>query len=819
MGATLSFLKASPKLNPKEPTQSKKRKNSSPAPDSPNKTAKLSKPLVIVIDPPNSPSKQPKATRSSNAPEPIINDHEVSSSSEADSGSSKSGGGKCSFMERFVCKLPKEGNHEISSTNDVDKRVVEEKDKSQEAEVDCMILDNCDNNKADKTNEGKKEPEVINKDDEEKKETDPAQKDTSLNEEDTSITMEEISAEPDMQIEKSANESLLISGTDTLNEGDASATENLDASLNESSFLSGTDLVSTPCKEKDVSCNTTPQSTPTNSSTSKTPASKKKGPKIDLEKRAEKEAQKQKLKEEREQNRLEKKRKLEEEKAEKERIKKEKKEARDKERQLQQEKLQKEKEEKERVKEIERQKKEEEKKKKEEERLQKEEERKKKQEALEAKQEEKRQKEEEKRQKEEEKKREEEEKKKKAEKAKLAFQSFFIKPKENMEKPPVAKPNQGQFVPFQVKKDMHLAPATRREALSDDTKLSVDQVLENPSMLKTTYLKELKSGQAKPHKTGRILRTNPQPSEDIEVVHDPEALKKVIHKVKLLQFHTDYRPPYYGTWSKVPKLSPRNPWKKDEKMFDYEVDSDDEWEEEEPGESLSCSDGEEDKGEKGEEDENDEEEDGWMVPHGYLSEDEGCNEDDEPLDQGVIQAVKLRYRKAQFRPMMTEMEADVSKTGSELMHQVLILNALLWIAEAWKEVNPSTITKCFHKAGFSPSNDLTADEKIDIPEELNTLSLTIVGVNFAELPTIDADINICDTEEVDWSKSATDLLINSSVKEDENSEEEDEADREENCERITLQEAFSDFNKCRNFFQQRNSAALQYMSAVEGELW
>ncbi|GFS13030.1 tigger transposable element-derived protein 6 [Elysia marginata] len=191
----------------------------------------------------------------------------------------------------------------------------------------------------------------------------------------------------------------------------------------------------------------------------------------------------------------------------------------------------------------------------------------------------------------------------------------------------------------------------------------------------------------------------------------------------------------------------------------------------------------------------------------------------QPLDQGVIQAVKLRYREAQFRYMMTEMEADVSKTGSELMKQVHILNAIHWIAEAWKEVNPSTITKCFHKAGFSPSNDLTADEEIDIPEELNTLSLIIVGVNFAELPTIDADINICITEEVDWSKSATDLLINSSVKEDENSEEEDEAEREENCERITLQEAFSGFNKCRNFFQQRcNSAALQYTSAVEGEL-
>ncbi|GFO24527.1 chromatin assembly factor 1 subunit a, partial [Plakobranchus ocellatus] len=320
-----------------------------------------------------------------------------------------------------------------------------------------------------------------------------------------------------------------------------------------------------------------------------------------------------------------------------------------------------------------------------------------------AKLEEKRKKEEEKKQKEEEKLKEEEEKKKKEEKTKQAFQSFFIKSKENVAKLVAAKSSQGPFVPFQIKKDMHLAPATRRDALSDYTKLRVDQALENPDICMVTYIRELKSGVAKPHKTGRILRvsfSNPKPSEDIEVIHDPEALKKVLHRVKLLQFHTDYRPPYYGTWRKKPKLSPRNPWKKDESLFDYEVDSDDEWEEEEPGESLSCSDyltlqmgrpdvwlglglvhtpahpfssttqlrsktkldtpytsrshqrnakqtllhyrrvhyplentlsvrgeGEEDKAEKGEEDEDDE--DGWMVPHGYLSEDEGCNEDDE----------------------------------------------------------------------------------------------------------------------------------------------------------------------------------------------
>ena len=52
--------------------------------------------------------------------------------------------------------------------------------------------------------------------------------------------------------------------------------------------------------------------------------------------------------------------------------------------------------------------------------------------------------------------------------------------------------------------------------------------------------------------------------QDVELIlHDSEAVKKVTHAVKLLQFHTDYRPPYYGTWrKKAPGLSPRNPWKK-----------------------------------------------------------------------------------------------------------------------------------------------------------------------------------------------------------------------------------------------------------------
>ena len=60
------------------------------------------------------------------------------------------------------------------------------------------------------------------------------------------------------------------------------------------------------------------------------------------------------------------------------------------------------------------------------------------------------------------------------------------------------------------------------------------------------------------------------------------------------------------------------------------MDSDDEWEEDEPGESLSGPEDEEEEEDKEDEDEDD----GFYVPHGYLSEGEGC-EDEEDDDVSV----------------------------------------------------------------------------------------------------------------------------------------------------------------------------------------
>jgi hypothetical protein len=64
---------------------------------------------------------------------------------------------------------------------------------------------------------------------------------------------------------------------------------------------------------------------------------------------------------------------------------------------------------------------------------------------------------------------------------------------------------------------------------------------------------------------------------------------------KYLQFHEDTRPPYNGTWSKRSSaVTGRRPFGR-EKVLDYSYDSEGEWEEEEPGESVSDVEGDDDE--------------------------------------------------------------------------------------------------------------------------------------------------------------------------------------------------------------------------------
>lgn len=102
----------------------------------------------------------------------------------------------------------------------------------------------------------------------------------------------------------------------------------------------------------------------------------------------------------------------------------------------------------------------------------------------------------------------------------------------------------------------------------------------------------------------------------------PLALRKEhphLSGLKAMYFGT--RPPTYSTFSKTSRIiRPRQPFLKDETMLDYEMDSEDEWEEGE-GEDLANASDEEDMEIK-----DDEEYDEFLVPDGYLSDEEGLGD-------------------------------------------------------------------------------------------------------------------------------------------------------------------------------------------------
>ncbi|XP_012921464.1 chromatin assembly factor 1 subunit A isoform X5 [Heterocephalus glaber] len=263
----------------------------------------------------------------------------------------------------------------------------------------------------------------------------------------------------------------------------------------------------------------------------------------------------------------------------------------------------------------------------------KEERRKERQEALEAKMEEKRKKEEEKRLR-------EEEKRIKAEKAEIT--RFFQKPK-TPQAPKTLAGSCGKFAPFEIKEHMVLAPRCRA-TLDQDLCDRLDQLLQEQSG-DFSFLRDLKGRRPlRSGPTGICSRDTDTVNRDVVIVEnskgDAMPERRKFGRMKLLQFSENHRPAYWGTWNKrTAAISPRDPWAQDKKLLDYEVDSDEEWEEEEPGESLSHSEGDDDD----EVGEDEDEDDGFFVPHGYLSEDEGVTEEcGDPEKHKVRQKLKAK---------------------------------------------------------------------------------------------------------------------------------------------------------------------------------
>ncbi|VVA94680.1 unnamed protein product [Arabis nemorensis] len=181
-------------------------------------------------------------------------------------------------------------------------------------------------------------------------------------------------------------------------------------------------------------------------------------------------------------------------------------------------------------------------------------------------------------------------------------------------------------------------------------------------------------------------------------------LKKYRRAKKLLQFDKSCRPAFYGIWpSQSQVVGPRHPLKKDPEL-DYDVDSDEEWEEEQPGESLSdCENDEEECLEEGcsKADDDDDSEDGFFVPDGYLSEDEGVHVDRMDIDPSE--------QDASSPPSKQDKESPEFRA---LLHQQKHLQSLT--EHALTKTQPLIICNLTHeKVPLLTAKDLEGTQKVE----------------------------------------------------------------------------------------------------------
>ena len=167
----------------------------------------------------------------------------------------------------------------------------------------------------------------------------------------------------------------------------------------------------------------------------------------------------------------------------------------------------------------------------------------------------------------------------------------------------------------------------------------------------------------------------------------------------------------------------------------------------------------------------------------------------QPMDQGIIQTLKLKYRKRQLQYVFGQMDST-DKTGTDILKQISILDAIYWINGSWKEIEPSTIQRCFKKCGLSADlfvsgNGLVSDsgqcdvDEDEVPLSVLKMSKELFGVEFQELLNIDHSAPVCGTcdseSTMNWSNDAQTLLESLRGPSVEQVNEDNSDDDDDNC--------------------------------------
>ena len=100
-----------------------------------------------------------------------------------------------------------------------------------------------------------------------------------------------------------------------------------------------------------------------------------------------------------------------------------------------------------------------------------------------------------------------------------------------------------------------------------------------------------------------------------------------------------------------------------------------------------------------------------------------CTSKMQPCDQGIILALKRRYRAIQLKLQIDWLEENPDKKLDE-MPSTSSLQAMTRVKLAWYQITPDTLKNCWRKAGFGDFIG-NADISMPIQDDLDKLVATI----------------------------------------------------------------------------------------------
>ena len=186
----------------------------------------------------------------------------------------------------------------------------------------------------------------------------------------------------------------------------------------------------------------------------------------------------------------------------------------------------------------------------------------------------------------------------------------------------------------------------------------------------------------------------------------------------------------------------------------------------------------------------------------------------QPCDAGIIQTVKMHYRKL-LRSILARM--NEATCASDLVKSVNILDAIMFLRRAWDAVQPSTITRCFEKCGFvelsvREEENETAGEEVNLEMDLQFL-VHSAGTTWAEHSNCDQELATSYTEEdVDWEQRALERAVNKDkeIQNESDTYVEDDAEEEgdDTSECLSEREAAVHLHQLRDFAVAHDNAEL-----------